>query len=149
MAGAKREGARGTSAEPITVAITASTGGGSLTGRFAGSVGAAGDSGSSGGTRMSAGDSGGITGSIFGVDGAPPAHTPSRFHVQFQPAIPALIGCAVPGPVVSPQVHVQFQVQLDGRLEAAGADSLVVDGAGAEEIEGDGSGAGCAAGACC
>ena len=38
------------------------------------------------------------------------------FQVQIHPWIPVSIICVVPGPVVSPQVHVQFHVQTEGTL---------------------------------
>src|SRR5262249_11894506 len=125
VTGARREGATGRSAESMTVAMTASIGGGSRTGSFTGGAGAlagSGSAGSVGSSRFAAGDSGGITESIFGESGAAPAQMPLRFHVQFQAWPPVSIVCVVPPPVVSPHVHVQFQFQLEGREDAVGAD---------------------------
>ena len=72
---------------------------------------------------------------------------PSRFQRQIQFWIPVSIVWVIPAPVISPHVHVQFHVQVEGRLGAAwlaaiGGAAGAVDDAGAE-----GSGGAAVAGA--
>ena len=69
-------------------------------------------------------------------------HIPPRFHVQIQPWIPVSIVWVVPGLVVSPHVHVQFQFHVAGRVGAA-ATAGAGDATGAPSDEPEALGGAC------
>ena len=85
--------------------------------------------------KMTPEDSDGFTGATGGVGAAGVAQVGSIFQVQIHPGIPVSIVWVIPGSVISPQVHVQFHVQVDGSGEEACAAALVGAGSGPGELD--------------
>ena len=84
----------------------------------------------------------GITGLISGGDTGGALHIPPRFQFQTHPWTPVSIAWVIPPPVISAQLHVQFQVHVDGVVGAAAEGDPVAQAvpAAGETSAGPGSG---------
>ena len=105
---------------------TGGTTSGSCGGAGSANVGGTGRAGAGTTGEMTVGDCGGVIGAAGAAGAAGVAQIVSRFQVQIHPWKPVSIACVVSDPVVSPQVHVQFQVHVDGTLDGL----VVADGCG-------------------
>jgi hypothetical protein len=124
------------------------TSAGATTRGGSGGVGAIGV-GAVGGGREGGITGAGITGVISGDDTDGALHIPPRFQFQTHPWTPVSIAWVIPPPVISAQLHVQFQVHVDGVVGAAAEGDPAAQAVPAAGATSDGPGSGLASGLGC